>query len=340
MMGSPMENGWTMRPATLDDVDAAVEMFNARSRLFYGTDQSTTEDMLGWWKGARFDPARDTRAVFDASGRMLAWAHAGDPGAPYVSLGCSVITHPDVAARKALWDDLYTWALGAASARVEKAPAGARVVAADSAMAEDEARRTALERAGFGIVRIQNTMRIDLTQAPPSPVWPGGVSVRPAKVEEELEAMVVASREAFRDHWGYVEEPLDQAIADWKEWIASLGGRRDPSLWFVAHEGSQIAGLGLFSTQIAGDATRSYVESLSVRPAYRKRGIALALLHQGFGEVHRRGYEAVELDMDSENLTGALRLYERAGMRVIRRMYSYEKELRPGKDLATRSLQD
>ena len=152
--------------------------------------------------------------------------------------------------------------------------------------------------------------------------------------------MVVAGREAFRDHWGYVEEPLDQAIADWKEWIASLGERRDPSLWFVAHEGPEIAGLGLFSTQIAGDATRSYVESLSVRPAYRKQGIALALLHQGFGEVYRRGYEAVELDMDSENLTGALRLYEKAGMRVIRQMYSYEKELRPGRDLATRSLQD
>lgn len=42
--------------------------------------------------------------------------------------------------------------------------------------------------------------------------------------------------------------------------------------------------------------------------------------------------------MDAESLTGALRLYERAGMHVIRQVISYEKEIRAGVDLATRSL--
>jgi len=62
------------------------------------------------------------------------------------------------------------------------------------------------------------------------------------------------------------------------------------------------------------------------------------LLHHTFAEFHRRGYVGVELDMDSQNLTGALRVYERAGMHVIRQSMSYEKELRPGIDLATREL--
>jgi len=42
--------------------------------------------------------------------------------------------------------------------------------------------------------------------------------------------------------------------------------------------------------------------------------------------------------MDSENLTGALKLYERAGMRVVRRTLRYEHVLRDGDDLATRTL--
>lgn len=75
-----------------------------------------------------------------------------------------------------------------------------------------------------------------------------------------------------------------------------------------------------------------------MRPAWRKRGVALALLRHTFGEFRRRGYAAVELDMDSENLTGALRVYERAGMRATRQSVVFERELRPGRDLATREL--
>ena len=47
---------------------------------------------------------------------------------------------------------------------------------------------------------------------------------------------------------------------------------------------------------------------------------------------------AVELDMDSQNVTGVSRLCDRAGMRVVRQFVTYEKELRPGVDLTTREL--
>jgi ribosomal protein S18 acetylase RimI-like enzyme len=47
-----------------------------------------------------------------------------------------------------------------------------------------------------------------------------------------------------------------------------------------------------------------------------------------FGEAHRRGYPAVELGVDSENATGATRLYENVGMRIVRTNEVWEKELR------------
>jgi ribosomal protein S18 acetylase RimI-like enzyme len=45
-------------------------------------------------------------------------------------------------------------------------------------------------------------------------------------------------------------------------------------------------------------------------------------------ELRRQGCEKVRLNVDAENLTGAVKLYERAGMHVSRRSDRYEKELR------------
>jgi hypothetical protein len=46
----------------------------------------------------------------------------------------------------------------------------------------------------------------------------------------------------------------------------------------------------------------------------------------------------IGLGVDADSLTGATRLYEKAGMRVERRYELWEKELRPGIESATQSL--
>jgi ribosomal protein S18 acetylase RimI-like enzyme len=334
-----LPEGVTWRPIAFDDAEAAVEMFNARSMAFHGENQSTVEDMRGWWQSPRFDLGLDTQGVFDAEGRMIGWSLSADPGEPYVALRCGVVVHPEVAGCGELWDRLYAWAVARARERLPLSAPDLRVTLSDNAMEVDPARQNALERAGFSKVRVNNAMEIDLQAEIPDPVWPAGIVVRPIDVRRDLEAVVRADREAFRDHWGHVEEPFEQALENWHSWIASRGEDFDPSLWFLACAGDEVVGVGLFSSKIADDTTLSYVDSLGVHPVYRRRGLGLALLRHGFAEVQRRGYKAVRLDMDSENLTGALRLYERAGMRVIRRSFTYELELRPGKDLVTRELE-
>jgi mycothiol synthase len=76
------------------------------------------------------------------------------------------------------------------------------------------------------------------------------------------------------------------------------------------------------------------VGELSVRRPWRKVGLGLALLHHAFGEFYRRGEHNVRLNADSQNLTGAIRLYTRAGMHQIRQNNQYQKELRPGIELS------
>ena len=54
--------------------------------------------------------------------------------------------------------------------------------------------------------------------------------------------------------------------------------------------------------------------------------------------IEQIGKPKSSLDVDAQNITGATRLYERAGMHVQRQHHQYEQELRPGRDLSIQSL--
>jgi len=328
------------RPATLDDAVAATELFNARSRHFYGVDQATEERIRAWMGIPRFDLARDTRVIVDQEGELLAWAHVMDPGAPYVQIGCGMSVALSHMEDESLWDALLAWCEQRARDYIPLAPPEAQVALCLEGLTEDVDRLRAIERTGAQRVRIGNRMRIDLEERPEAPEWPEGIRLRTYVHDEDLRPLVAAFEEAFRDHWGFVETPLDEAVARWRDGIAVNADRFDPSLWFLAVDGEEIAGFALCSDEIAGDGARSELDPFGVRKAWRRRGLGLALLRHSFLTLFERGKSAVELDMDSENLTGALRLYERAGMRVIRQQAVYEKELRPGTDLALRELGD
>jgi ribosomal protein S18 acetylase RimI-like enzyme len=85
-----------------------------------------------------------------------------------------------------------------------------------------------------------------------------------------------------------------------------------------------------------------WVDGLCVRRPWRKRGLGLALLLHSYGMFHERGKLRVGLGVDAENITGALRLYEKAGMHSDpnRTYVVYEKELRSGIDLRTNKVDE
>jgi mycothiol synthase len=82
----------------------------------------------------------------------------------------------------------------------------------------------------------------------------------------------------------------------------------------------------------------AWVHSLGIKRPWRRQGIALAMLLHTFGQFYRRGIAKVGLGVDGQSLTGATRLYEKAGMHPAHQETLYEKELRPGVELATQSL--
>jgi len=320
---------WTARAARVEDVDLILDLVNARSRKLFGEDQATRESIAGFLTGPRQDLHRDVCIVLDEDACLAGIAFAVNPGPPYADIACAALAHPRHELVEGFVDRLQAWALCRATELASLAPSDARIVASAVAVEQDAGGRAALIRAGFRVTRVDHHMRLDLDAPCPVPSWPTGVSVRTADPATDVPALASVYREAWREHAGYVETSHEEVRASFISDIESRTGPIDPSLWFLALDQGQVVGMSLGIPSLPANPAGGYVYQLGVRPAWRKRGIALALLRHTFAQFQQRGYGLVELDVDVENVTGALRLYERAGMRPVRSALSYELELRP-----------
>jgi ribosomal protein S18 acetylase RimI-like enzyme len=192
---------------------------------------------------------------------------------------------------------------------------------------------------GYRYLRSSYRMLIEMDSLPPAPLWPEGLVLRTYNPETDAEAVYRADQDAFRDHFGFIEEPFEEGFSRFKHMMTEYEGF-DPSLWWLAFEGDELAGICLGRPHSYDDIDLGYINVLGVRRPWRKRGLGLAFLHHAFGEFYRRGKRKVGLGVDAENLTGALRLYEKAGMHVHMQFDMFEKEIRSGKEISVQSLGD
>ena len=231
---------------------------------------------------------------------------------------------------------LGRWAEERARQAIPKAPPGTRVVMSQGVLSTDRASRDLLEMLDYRPVRRFFRMVIEMEAAPQALV-PPGITIRPYVAGEEERVVLLALRDAIQDHWGHVERPLEEDYQEFMHWIAH-DPRYDPTLWFVATQNGEIAGVSLCEPRTVEDPEMGHVDAFGVRRPWRQRGLGLALLQHSFAELYRRGQKKVCLGVDAQSLTGANRLYEKAGMSVQRQSIVYERELRPGVDLSTQSV--
>ncbi len=176
---------------------------------------------------------------------------------------------------------------------------------------------------GYRSIRASYTMEIELDDDPPAlPAAPDGIEIRSYRHPDDEQATYEAQEEAFADHWGHNPQPIET----WREFSVKQTGF-DPSLWFLAWDGEDVVGLSLNFLERSGDPGYGWVGTVGVRRAWRRRGVGEALLRHSFRALHDLGQRSVRLSVDAESLTGATRLYERTGMRVIRQSNTWELEV-------------
>lgn len=327
-------NGFVIRPPTRADLPGIVALLDVAARATYGQPQFTLETYTTEWEAPGFDPGRDSRIAVTDEGQIVARVDLISPS-PHVRNFLYLSVHPAYCER-GLGSYLTQWGEACMRARLPEAPAGARVSLFSSSISTHQAAFDLLREHGYQYVRSFYNMKIDLASPPPMPVWPPGIQVRLLQPGEEA-ALYAAEHEAFQDHWGHIASTAETNFARWWQTLQSKPDY-DPSLIFLAMAGSQIAGFAICFPANNEFPGMAWIDHLGVRRPWRRQRLGLALVHHCFGEFHRRGIAQVALGVDAASLTGATRLYEKAGMQIFRQLDAYEKELRPGRDLTTQTL--
>jgi ribosomal protein S18 acetylase RimI-like enzyme len=181
-----------------------------------------------------------------------------------------------------------------------------------------------LDEAGYQVVRFGLDMvRPHLEHIPHCPV-PPGIEIRPGTLDEWPQIWL-AAREAFRDHWGYVEWP--ESHREEEEGRSTFY----PPLWQVAWVGDKVAGGVLnFIDRLENETygrKRGYTETIFVRRPWRGQGLAKALIAQSLAMLKGAGMDEAGLSVDAENLSGALHLYHKMGFQEVKRFIRYRKPL-------------
>jgi len=330
-----LPRGFTARPATMDDLPAAVELHELNEREVLGHTTGFAHRFEMFWTSPDCTVGEDIRVVESPEGKVVGCVKVvAQP--PFIQARMIGDVHPECRGR-GIGSYLVQWAEGRAREVTARAPEGARLTLQSWAPAADERSAALLSDQDMTVVRHFVFMLIDFDGPPEAPVWPEGVAIRPVTLAEHGRAIAVADEEIFRDHWGFAPRSDEQAYERFKHWTEH-DPELDESLWFVAFAGDEIAGVSVCWPKAEQDPSTGYIGILGVRRPWRGKGVGLALLRHSFVEFHKRGKRRAALHADAENITGALRLYTKAGMHIARQYRHFEKELRPGRELATVTL--
>lgn len=184
---------------------------------------------------------------------------------------------------------------------------------------------TALARA-FGyepITYAAEMVRPTVDDLPDHPL-PDGLEIRPVR-EEDIRTIWEADVEAFRDHWGFIE----QTETDYQRFRAYP--YLDPTLWKVAWDEQGVAGqVKSFIDTAANEEhgrKRGWTEQISTARRWRRRGVAKALIVESIRELASRGMTEVALGVHTENPNGAFDLYAGLGYEVVKTWTTYRKPL-------------
>jgi mycothiol synthase len=308
--------GFSSRPPVPEDAGAVADLMAACVRADGGAEGTSVEHVLDDWR--EVDIRDEAVLVLGPDGEVAGYADVVNRA--FVTLTVYGYVHPEHRGRGiGAW--LVGWGEDWMRPRAALAPERAGVVIRHYVISTNNSARRLLDNLGYEAVRGTYVMEIHLEEEPPEPEWPEGVAVRTFAPGGDERAVFEAVEDAFGDVWGRPRGTFERFVA--------MTEGLDPSLWLLATDGGEIAGV-LLGKIVAGEG---WVDVVGVRRPWRRRGLGLALLRRAFGEYRRRGVRRVELSVDAGSITGAPRLYGRAGMALKTSYVVYQKELPLGEEI-------
>jgi mycothiol synthase len=312
-----------LRPAQWSDLEAVAQLiYDVCVADGDAIVAVTPEELKHEWETPGFDLERDAFLVEDSDGHIVGYEEFFNEH-EHARLRTDGYVHPDFKGR-GIGTALLRTIEQRAREEIALAAPDVRVSLRSTTDQRDTVGVDLHRNEGYQPLRYHWRMEIVLDGAPSEPTFPEGIELRTFVKGEHDIPVWQAQNEAFRDHWGSHDVTLD-------EWKRSRfdDPEFDPTLWQIAWDGDQVAGFSLNRYRMG----IGWIRTLGVRRPWRKRGLGEALLLQSFGEFYKRGTKTIGLGVDAQNPTGATRLYRKVGMHAASEFVTYEKELRPGRDV-------
>lgn len=320
------------RPIHLFDVRAIAELLRARDVTFSGSSNLWDSSVYERLHGDGFDLGQSSRVLEAPDGTLAGFEAVFDTLNPLRAELWGAVN--DDWRGQGVGSALLAWAIARRSAKIKDAAPDAQVPVTAMIYQQDHAAQQLLTDHGFQYRRSFYVMKRDFDDQIAAPPLPDGFRLVSYAAQPDLRLYVTLEAETFRDHWGWIDTPIDEDIAHWQHYMETSPDF-DPHYWWVAYYGDEPA--GLIMTQLGSNIRDdvAWINTLGVKREFRKRGLASALLAQAFAAHQRRGAAGIALAVDASSLTKAVALYERAGMTVYSQRDSYEKVLREGVDSGT-----
>jgi len=332
-----MEN-FHLRPYTPADAQAVVDVINAASMQVLGYPRGVVDAVGNIW-AFKFIPFTSEKIVaVNAHGQVIGYA--------YFTNGDNIVTELGGAVQPEYWNQgvglaLIEWAETRATAASHNAPAGIKTVLQTSLFGTEYNAIQLFTEHGFAPVREWVHLAIQLQEPPAVPSLPDLI-IRAMDLDNDWDIVGPAMDEAFADHWGHIPEGSFEAVeqdqANPESEAASERPTDDsysnaPGYCFIALDGETVAGGILCNAKLVERNDTGRVGSIFVRPAYRKRGIAKALMLTAFDAFWKNGFRRVITDTDANSFTDSTRLYKGLGMQPYRSEFTYEREIRLGREV-------
>ena len=324
--------GLTWRAITLDDIEIWHELVGAIEDRDKPSERLDRDDLIEELTGGSYkDPARNSLIGVDAGGNARAFGHMDVyPGATLrrVFLGGGV--HPEWR-RRGIGREVVRWQTARAHEALtehetvdsEAALIPWRIVASHEERLTD--RNALFDAAGYVAIRWFHDMVRPLGgDAPPIPeiMVPEGLRVAPW-TEDLDESVRLAHNVSFAGHWG--SQPRDGEF--WKESVTEHRTfRRNWSLVVIDQTQPDDDGRPAVVGYLAAHAypqdwpakgyRQGWVSLVGVRPAWRGRRLAAALLAENMRCLEAAGIDSAGLNVDTGNASGALDLYLNMGYAI------------------------
>ncbi len=305
---------FTLRAPTREDAALVVDVMNACQSALGDAPDMNVDELLKDWVGADLDD--QAVLVFGPDGEVVGFADLMNRRYQQINVYAYPLPGPHWTA---VFAQLMAWGEDWASSHKHLGEGVDKVEVHFFRRANDEAACRALEGAGYSNVRTHYVMVAELAEAPPLPIWPDGISVRSYTPGVDDDDLFLGGEESFQDMWNRPSSTKERWL------LPTQAENFDPTLWFLPYDTTtgDVCGVCLCSI-VAGVGE---VDTLGIRRAWRRQGLGLALLHHAYGELWQRGVRQVSLSVDAESPTGAPRLYERAGFRVVKQFARYMKKI-------------